>query len=64
MFTIMEDIEDLKKYWLQILIVLVVESSLLYGVFRKKEELHTDHTQLLWTMHRFWSIYIERILCF
>tara|TARA_R110001632_G_scaffold11422_3_gene41228 strand:+ start:2644 stop:3261 length:618 start_codon:yes stop_codon:yes gene_type:complete len=41
MFTLMEDIEDLKEYWLQILIVLVVGSSLLYGVFRKKGELHT-----------------------
>tara|TARA_R110000787_G_scaffold3540_5_gene13801 strand:- start:3798 stop:4415 length:618 start_codon:yes stop_codon:yes gene_type:complete len=41
MFTLMEDIEDLKEYWLHILIVLGVGSSLLYGVFRKKGELHT-----------------------
>ena len=40
-FTLIDDIEDLEEYWLQILFIFMMAGTLLFGMFRKKGKLHT-----------------------
>jgi hypothetical protein len=45
-FTLMDDLKDLEEYWIQILIVLIVGSSFLFQMFKKKGKLFTYRVEL------------------
>jgi hypothetical protein len=55
-FKSLDDLEDLKEYWLQLLFLVMIAFSLFYGLFRKKGKLHTyriDVDDSCISMHEF-----------
>lgn len=45
-FTLIDDIEDLEEYWLQLVFILLMGGSVFFQMFRKKGKLHTYRIEI------------------